>query len=103
MNAEKLCKHCNRSCPPPKGERNAFSRRHWTSAALMDWRKRQETKLLDAQLTAELNEEKRKKRSNAEQIAHLDAMFGKGKGAVKERKRLAAQISRKKRKGKKNG
>ena len=35
--------------------------------------------------------EARSARSNSEQIAHLDRILGKGKGAVKERARLAKQ------------
>ena len=41
------------------------------------------------QAEAEVRQEERAKRSNAEQIAKLDAKLGKGKGAKKERKRLA--------------
>jgi hypothetical protein len=41
------------------------------------------------QAEAEVRQEERAKRTNAQQIAKLDAKFGKGNGAKKERKRLS--------------
>lgn len=41
------------------------------------------------QAEAEVRQEERAKRTVTQQIAKLDALLGKGKGATKERKRLA--------------
>ena len=40
---------------------------------------------------AEARNKDRAKRTNAQQIAKLDKMFGKGKGAKRERERLAVK------------
>jgi len=50
---------------------------------------------------AEAQAEERAKRTPEQQIARLDQMFGKGKGAAKERARLAKQISDSKKSAKK--
>ena len=50
--------------------------------------------------------EARAERTDRQQLAHLDKLLGKNKGAIKERARLKARISkvkRTKRKSKKNG
>ena len=39
-------------------------------------------------------QEERAKRTDQEQLKRLDKMFGKGKGAKKERTRLAARIKK---------
>ena len=41
------------------------------------------------QVEAEVRQEKRAKRTVTQQVAKLDKLLGKGKGATKERKRLA--------------
>ena len=43
---------------------------------------------IDRRLSAEKRETERWVRTDKEQIERLDKKFGKGKGAVKERKRL---------------
>ncbi len=48
-------------------------------------------RLKERQEDALERQEARASRSNSEQIAHLDRILGKGKGAVKERARLAKQ------------
>lgn len=57
------------------------------SHAIADEKKRRKRKESDARLA------KRAKLSNAQQLEKLDALFGKGKGAKKERARLKAEIS----------
>lgn len=51
-------------------------------------RNREDRRRFAEELAAE-----RAKRSPKEQLARLDAMFGKGQGAKKERERLAQQIA----------
>jgi len=47
------------------------------------------------QQEANQRQEKRNKRSHKEQLAHLDAVFGKDIGAKKERNRLLELINKK--------
>lgn len=45
------------------------------------------------QVEADQRAEKRAKRTAKQQVARLDKLLGKGKGAVKERARLAKEMS----------
>lgn len=91
------CVMCKRNCPPPRGP-EAFSRRHWTSKPLEDYRVAKDEKLNDQYALALKNERDRAKRSPTQQLAMLDKRLGKGKGAKKERARLLAQIETKSKK-----
>jgi chorismate mutase len=48
---------------------------------------------LSRQEDAKERQEVRASRSNSEQITRLDSILGKGKGAVKERARLAKEVT----------
>jgi hypothetical protein len=67
-----------------------FSRRHQDGVAHQDARARHaeedEKKINSAKERAEYH------RSPADALAHLDAILGKGVGAVKERAKLAAKL-----------
>jgi len=73
----------------PKGN---FSRKHRTQdaneMARIEYRAKQKSKLV----VAKENKEARANRTDEEQLALLDSMFGQGKGATKERARLAKKL-----------
>jgi len=47
---------------------------------------------LEKQTEAEARAQERAKRSHKDQVAHLDAVFGPGQGAAKERARLKSLL-----------
>ena len=49
---------------------------------------------LEKQTQAEERAKARAKRSHKDQVSHLDSLFGSGKGAAKERAKLADRIER---------
>lgn len=71
-----------------------YSNRHKTAEAHNDWRARRDARVVVWEETMRENERARAKRTPQQQITVLDERLGKGKGAVKERKRLKAQIER---------
>jgi hypothetical protein len=86
----------------PRRSKGWFSRRQATSAGLIAYREDKQDRLHDWAATMAENRKARAKRSAAQQIALLDKRLGKGKGAVKERKRLWTKIDAKAKKAKKS-
>ena len=94
------CSVCNRDCPPPLVESSTgmtknpegFSRRHWTSKPLEASQVDKEGRLAEFYATMADNETDRAKRSPQAQLAKLDRVLGKDKGAKKERARLALMV-----------
>jgi len=77
--------------PRSKG---AFSRRHQTGEAFQAYQAQKEADEQAFWRIVSDNKKARAKRGDAGQLKMLDSMFGKGKGAKKERKRLNARIAK---------
>ena len=77
---------------PAERNKDWFSWRHQTSEAHEAAQIRRQAREAEWQATMEENAQARAQRSPAQQLAVLDKRLGKGKGAVRERARLAAQI-----------
>ena len=84
----------------PRVTKGWFSRRNATSEKYLDSREAQEDRVQDWLECMAENAKARAKRSPKQQLALLDKRLGKGKGAVKERKRLNSQLEGKKSKKK---
>lgn len=70
-----------------------FSRRNQTSQGLTDYRIKRDAKQQEKDNQARVRDALARQRTPREQIARLDAKLGKGKGAARERNRLAKLIA----------
>lgn len=85
------CVYCNNDCPPPTEARKkgaAFSRRHYSNAALEAYRAEMQRRVNDQMSAMESRHAEARERTAAQQIARLDARLGNGQGAKRERARL---------------
>ena len=69
-----------------------FSRRNKTNEAFLAYQTQQESRMLEQQAAFKVRVAAAKNRTPEEQIARLNTLFGEGKGAKKERKKLALRI-----------
>lgn len=76
----------------PRIDYKWFSRRHETGEAHEIAKQRREKRAADKGLLMEVDSVTRKQRTPQQQLAVLDQRLGAGKGAMRERARLAKQI-----------
>lgn len=72
-----------------------FSRRHKTPEAHQRAQARKEARIQETAEIAARNREARVERTPAQQLAHLDKILGRDKGAQRERRRLKLQMETK--------